>query len=275
NKTAFATVVLVAALLVTGTIVSALLAIRATTAEGLAGTRLEAANTERARALEAVQEAKQRLYDSKLAEARASRWSGRVGPRYQGLSALAEAARVAGELGVDQAHLLELRNEAIACLALPDFRRISGISGDWPPETMPVVGFDADLELFARNDREGTISVRHLADDQEVARLTGGGKGGASFNFSPGGDLLAVCYRDQLPGQATNFQVWDWRHDKVVFQPEFSVSGDALSFTADGRHLALGQGPGQGNGVVTLHEVATGKEVRRLNLDLTPTHLAV
>jgi Protein kinase domain len=62
-------------------------------------------------------ETKKQLYDTYLAEAQAVRSSHRVGRRFNGLEALRKAAGLRPSL-----ELLELRNEAIACLALPDIR---------------------------------------------------------------------------------------------------------------------------------------------------------
>src|SRR5262249_9603163 len=49
-------------------------------------------------AREAEQQAKHRLYEARLAQAKASRWSGQAGRRFASLDALAEAARLLGPL---------------------------------------------------------------------------------------------------------------------------------------------------------------------------------
>src|SRR5207253_2596759 len=134
HKAAFTTAALVAAVLVLGTIVSTWSAIRAGRAEGLAGQRLEAEQKEYARAVEAVREALQRQFEARLAQARASRWSGRTGQRLESWKAIADAARLARDLQLDELLLQKLREEAIACLTLPDMRRMKEWEG-YPPGT--------------------------------------------------------------------------------------------------------------------------------------------
>src|SRR5262249_23024361 len=106
---------LVAALVVTVAVVASLDALRL---------HQEEAATHRQLVLtrQAQQEAERRLYRSLVAQARASRLSRRVGQRFDSLQALAEAARTARQLGMPEAAFRELRNEAIACLTLPDLR---------------------------------------------------------------------------------------------------------------------------------------------------------
>ena len=61
------------------------------------------------------------LPESLIAQAQAGRWSGLVGQRFRSLEALAEA-RIGRNLEA-QADILKVRNDAIACMCLPDFRR--------------------------------------------------------------------------------------------------------------------------------------------------------
>ena len=64
----------------------------------------------------------------------------------------------------------ELRNLAVACLALPDWQTLR----QW--EGFPQGSFDWSWDepsgRFARYDLKGTISVRHLENDVEIAPLT-------------------------------------------------------------------------------------------------------
>ena len=84
----------------------------------------ELGRTRLARAAErdAKQDVLDKLWRSHFAEARAVRFSGRSGQRFDALEALAAAARIARQVGAPEATFDELRNEAIACLALPDLR---------------------------------------------------------------------------------------------------------------------------------------------------------
>ena len=159
-----------------------------------------------------------------------------------------------------------MRDEAIACFALADARLIQPEWPGYPPGFSGTPAFDADLERYARSDEKGTISVRRVADDQELARLPGRGPGGgaAELAFSPGGGLLAAHYWRKIPDSPTDFRIWDWQRREVVFEPAFPVRG--AKFSPDGRHFVLIQS----DGTVTLHDSTTQHEVTRWNADLGP-----
>src|SRR5206468_12052146 len=98
----------------------------------------------------AEREAKYSLFEARLAQARASRYSRQVGQRLESWKALTKAAALAGELALGEERLLELRNEAIACLALPDLRRVKGPWQGSPTGGPWHVEFDADLKRYSR-----------------------------------------------------------------------------------------------------------------------------
>src|SRR5205823_8244021 len=83
---------------------------------------------------EAKGEANRQLYNSLLAQARATRVSGRLGQRFESLKALKKAAELLPSLDLGTREpdaLRELRNEAIACLVLSDFQGVK--PGDGTP----------------------------------------------------------------------------------------------------------------------------------------------
>jgi serine/threonine protein kinase/WD40 repeat protein len=212
--------------------------------------------------------AKCHLFDARLAQARASRWSRQVGQRFDSLQALTEAAQIARELDLGEPRLLEVRNEAIACLALPDVQRVKEWEG-FPAGSSSGFAFDARLEHYARSDSKGTISVRRIADDSVAALLPGPGNSGAdTMMFSPDGIFLAVGYWQPLPGKRTNFQVWDWRRRAVVLEAPSPV-GPPAQFSADGRRMAVGRDDG-----TVLYDTAAWKEVKRLGPYSRPGFLA-
>jgi serine/threonine protein kinase/WD40 repeat protein len=274
HKAAVTAAALTAAVLVLGLVASTALAVWAMNAEGLASTRLRAEEKERRRALEAERLGKHRLYQSKIAEARATRLSRQPGQRFDSLAALREAAQLARELGLGAKAVRDLRDEAIACFALADVRLVQPEWPGFPAGSSGSPAFDPDLERYARSDGKGTISVRRVADDHELARLHNPDQrpaAGLAFRlmFSPDGSLLAWAdWWHQDPDSSTNFQLWDWRNGKVVFQPSFRVA--TVAFTPDGRHFALAQF----DGTITLHASAGGKEVGRWNGGLGPPWLA-
>ncbi len=124
-----------------------------------------------------------------MAEARAKRYSGRPGQRFETLTAVRKAVRLARDLGSPESVFAELRNLAVAGLALPDQHVLKEWEG-WPEGSH---GMDFDpvaLRLYARGDKQGNISVRRLDDDEEVARLEGQGKPRAVTFGADGRSLL-------------------------------------------------------------------------------------
>jgi serine/threonine protein kinase/WD40 repeat protein len=270
NKVALVTTGLVAGVLLLGSIVSIWQAIRANQAESLAVSRLKEADSARQVAVSERDRAEHRLFEARLAQARASRWSRQVGQRFESWKAVAEAATLARELKLQSERLMELRDEAVACLALADVRTVGKEWEGLPPGSSGHVTFDADLEHYARSDLKGNISIRGVSDDRELAVLPSGGASGAgAMTFSPDGRWIAVRHWHPLPGQSTNFRMWDWRSRACVFQPTFSVDG-TLAFSPDSRHLALGHDSDH----LTIHEVPTGREEKQIRLGLKPYALA-
>jgi eukaryotic-like serine/threonine-protein kinase len=272
NRTLLAAGAVAVAALLAGTAVSTWLAVRATRAEALAQHRLTGETAERRQAVAAREDAKRRLYDTTVAQARAGRRSRQVGQRFDSWEAVGEAARLGIEMGHANERLFEIRNEAIACLALTDVRPIGELKA-WPRGTEGVA-FDADLSLSAQSDAQGNISVRRLADGREEALLPGQGPGNPGTGapdvwFSPDGTMLAARYH-QSQGQTSNFRVWDWRHRKVMFELPASYGWVGLDFSPDGSQVALGF-PDR---TLSIRETHTGREVRRFTYDFAPCSIA-
>jgi WD40 repeat protein len=217
-------------------------------AASIAATRLKVQrdlahkNLERAQVAE--RDALAKLGDSYLAQAEAGRFSGRVGQRYASLDALAQAAAIARYLKPPAARLDKLRDEAIACMALPDLKRIKQWDG-WTAGTVRVA-HDADLGRYARLSRDGAISVRRTDDDQELINLSGNG---FLLFFSRDGMYLAV------EGLGKYLEVWSLeRKTKVATFHDHLAS----AFSVEGHLLAIGHD----NGSLVLHDPATGRAAR-------------
>ncbi len=174
------------ALLLTVLVVSAVAAIREKKSNADLERELknvEAAKKEAMRQLECAEnsdrEKGEKLWEANLATARASRYSGRSGRRFDALAALARAAELGRQLGHPPDRFAKLRNEAIAALALPDLK-VNEQFGDWTYDLVSV-DVNADFDLFATSDHSGRCIVRRVADDVEVARLPRrAGRGGSS-----------------------------------------------------------------------------------------------
>ena len=180
---------------------------------------------------------------SHLAQARAYRWSGQVGQRLQSLNELAAAAKLGPSL--------ELRNEAVACLALTDLRRAKSWGGF--PSGTTMLAFDARLEKYVRSDARGNLSVRRVADDEELATLRGPGAGRHAYflRFSPDGRFVAALH-DQEP-QA--LYVWDWRKRRIVLRSGLSGGVD---FSSDSQQLVLFE-----KGSIRWFDLTSGQEVKQ------------
>ncbi len=279
NKTILAMTAAIATVLVLAAVVGTWQAIRATRAEGLARTRLQGATEARNDAQAAQQQAederdlaKHRLYDARLAQARAGRRSGQIGQRFESLKALHEATRLASELKLDKSAWMNVRNEAIACLSLLDVRLVN----EWQMLDLSDRGnvFDADLEHYSTIDEDGHVVVRRIGDDKELARLAAPENieydTAWAAGFSPNGDLLAT-YSTYQGDQVSLFHVWDWRKQTIVFRAPFSdVIRQATCFSPDSRLLGIARP----NGDVVLFDLSNGQELRRIETKTRPEDLA-
>jgi serine/threonine protein kinase/WD40 repeat protein len=218
------------------------------------------------RQVEAVRHAEQdmteRLWEARLAQARAGRASRLPGQRFKSLEALTEAARIRPTR--------ELRNEAVACLALADVRVEREWDADLETDRLTLstgVAFDPSLEHYAYTSADGTVCVRAVADDRLVASLAGP-RGPADFlRFSPDGHYLAARYTtSEHP-----CWVWDWRAGKKVFgrsqPPLFTL---AMDFLPDSSSFILGDK--QGLETVGL---PSGQTLGTTRLDVGPGWVAV
>jgi serine/threonine protein kinase/WD40 repeat protein len=211
---------------------------------GIVATSLEAV---RARRLEheaqtARHDATDRLWASYLAEAHALRVSGQAGRHFESLATIKKAAAIRPSL--------ELRNEAIASMVLPDIRWVGRKDFSKTREPMRP---DPTFERYALCDKRGTVSVRRAADDREEAGLPGVGVAATSVGeFSPNGKFLVVPYADQ------HWRVWDWSKAVTVLESEF-VKG--YGFGPDNRTFAISDTTN-----IVLHDLVGGK--RRNNISL-------
>jgi eukaryotic-like serine/threonine-protein kinase len=175
--------------------------------------------------------ATEKLWDSYLAQARANRWSGQPGRRFDSLEVLAKAAAIRPAL--------ELRNEAIACMTLPDIRVAKAWEG-YPPGSS-CFGVDEHFARYARSDRQGNISVREVDSDREIIHLPGEGiPVDWVLRFSPCGRYLAAVY-----GNTGNLRVWDLAQGKTILQATQAVHLFTMDFSPDGQSVVYGNRAGE------------------------------
>jgi WD40 repeat protein/tRNA A-37 threonylcarbamoyl transferase component Bud32 len=207
------------------------------------------------RAEQAERDATDRLWNAYLAQAQAARWSKRPGQRFKSLEALTAAAAIHPAP--------ELRDEALACLGLADLR----CARSWPVPRNAAVQFDARAERYALLGEDGTLRIRTLADNQEVADLPGPGGRVVDCLFSPDGAALAAQY--ETAGRAEH-HVWDLAQRKVRWKCPAVAGNAGKAFSRNGRLLAVTQ-PG---GKIGVYEVANGELVHSLDAERLPDRLS-
>jgi WD40 repeat protein len=183
----------------------------------------QAERAERQRAVRAEGDALARLHEAKLNYVRANRLTGQLGQRFDSLAELTLAAA--------RTNSLELRNEAIACLALPDLRPLQ----QWAKTPRwDSFRFSASHQRYVTNDASGTLTIRAADTDKLLFAMPGqGAKDVASFTaFSPDDRFVAAL--DKL-GQV---HIWDGEKQaaRVIALP-----GEAtlLTFTPESRALVV------------------------------------
>jgi serine/threonine protein kinase/WD40 repeat protein len=215
---------------------------------------------EAGKARQAERAARDKAYKALVAQAQAERWSGRPGRRLDSLQALQEAVELERSLDRDGKELLELRNEAIACLTLVDMR----LEKTWQgiPAVHYAVAFDTPLQRYAYSDGKGTIKVCKLADSQEISSLDGPGVPATELQFSPDGRFLAAGY-------ASRILVWGLPERRVRLQLSHAFLG--FDWSADSRQLVVGRQDKS----IGVYALPAGTELKRLTVGLEPVRLAI
>ncbi len=212
---------------------------------------------QRLRAERAERDMTDRLWNSYLAEARAMRWSGRAGRRFESLAALREAAAIHPSL--------ELRNEAIACLALPDVQVQSKLRSDFPGRCAGFA-FDSRFERYAWKHEDGSISICRVSDHVELERLPSKTRtDAAQLYFSPNGQWLT-----QKPGGGTMipFEVWDVSSGQLILSETYAAR--SLSFRPDSTGIAAAEQ----NGKIHFYDLSLRAEVTNVNAGPELRHIA-
>jgi WD40 repeat protein len=214
------------------------------------------------RAREAERDAKEKLCQSYRDQAKAGRLSRRVGQRLDSLAALAKAAKIAHELNLSEERFRDLRNEAIACLALPDLGVAKEWNG-WPTGTL-AVDFDGALERYARLDRQGIVSIRGVADDREIQRVVAM-KGTDWVELSHNGRFLVVGGKDRL-------ELWNLigPEPSLIHEEREQYANSTRAFSRDSHQFAFSRK----DGVIILYDLASSQEIRRFEVGAQPRFLA-
>lgn len=151
------------------------------------------------RAVHAVGERQEQLWHSQLLEARSHRISREPGQRIEALQTLRHAAAFRPSL--------ELRNEAIAALLLPDL----GPKTNWHAVRLPhgPLAYTGDFKFCSTHRRDGRLVVLDALDAAPVAEMPGTNAEITWLQFSPDDRWLGAGFRDGV------VQVWDWRRREL------------------------------------------------------------
>jgi serine/threonine protein kinase/WD40 repeat protein/tetratricopeptide (TPR) repeat protein len=211
---------------------------------------------------------REKLLLSMISEARAQKYSRRVGQRFGTLKTIGEAVALARELGKPAETFNELRNLAIAALALPDLRPASEWV-DFPNDASYGAALNADpqLRLAAIVCGQGEVRLRRIGKGaparEEFARLPGLGPETA-VSWGPDGRFLAVWNKQG----GTRFQVWKIDEDKAALH--FEPPGGSLAFAfapAGQRLIVLGS-----DGQIRQFDLQTGKIVHACTFQTDVLH---
>ncbi len=185
------------------------------------------------------------LYSARVAQTRAARQSGRRGQRVDGLAAIEEAVSLTRGLfpGDEEREnaIRGLRDEAIACLANPDF----GVVRSWQAtETwLARVAFDTKLEKYAQGHLDGTIVIRRVSDDAELARFPSPGDTVWALKFSLDGNFLEARYHPPR-ARVREICVWDVRSGEKVLSEQGEFRFAPMTLSPDGKQVWLAnEGP--------------------------------
>jgi serine/threonine protein kinase/WD40 repeat protein len=210
---------------------------------------------------EAKRQATDKLWEAYFAQAKASRFSGRIGRRFQSLEAIRKALLLPTPPGRS---LTELRTEAIAALVLPDLDDAHA----WEGASSDVHVWEQHLDLARAvyADITGNVSLHRLKDDAELARLPNRGRllwGGLSF--SPDGRFV-----QQRTGQGQ--MLWDLQAPDPVAKIEIDAAlhEHTVAFSSDSTRVAF---VGAKDQAVVVYATESGKLLQTLHPGLRPERM--
>lgn len=200
--------------------------------------------------------AEERLFESLLTQAQASRLSTSSDRMFQTKQAIEEAADLAAELDLTAEQQLRLRNEAIASMAIA-----CGLREDtrWPQgESVAAIDFDSQLQHYVRGDREGRgeIVVRRVDDNSIVARLKSPGTMSRFIRCSPTGKYVYVAYGSR------KCRVWNVDTQWEIVNLPIPLHYLGFDFSPDESLLAIAQADRQ----IDVYRLPSGDHHQTLTL---------
>jgi WD40 repeat protein len=182
------------------------------------------------------------------AQSQSRRLLGLAGQRFDGLDGIRSLAEVGRSL--------ELRNEAIACLALPDLR--PNVAATRGVTNVMALALGENLDRYAVADVTGRISIRRWRDDSEVEALPDSIENVEDMQLSPRGAHIAAAYASEGLRALSVFRL---ASGKRVFCLANALSGRVMDFSDDDGFLAAGGA----DSTLRVVELTNGQTVRRLD----------
>lgn len=186
-------------------------------------------------------------YDSKLAQAKLLRLSGRLGQQFDSIQAIRDATVLLPDLDLNHSDSIEakrrLRNEAIAALVLSDLRTCSEspIKDGWGFRQR--ISFNDDMTLCAMGNEEGETQVIQLGKtrdkDQVIHTLRSPRMMSSRIQLSPDGRFLGTLNQKSTHDVYQNVMFYLWDLNKPE-QPIFEHAGGVdFQFSDDSSLLAF------------------------------------
>jgi serine/threonine protein kinase/WD40 repeat protein len=201
-------------------------------------------------------EATRQLFEALVEQARATRHRPEAGRRFQSLAALDRAAGIRRDPA--------LRNEYIASLAHSDLQPAKTWQG--LPRGSKYYDFEPTLEVYARVSGEGELTVRRIADDAEIAKLTGVPKTGNLW-LSPGAHFALIAYQQSGSDRfhVTVYRITDGQSMQLILELTDVVRDDwqtGWDFSYDSKILMCRQGAS----AIGFYDLATGRCLQTIEI---------
>jgi serine/threonine protein kinase/WD40 repeat protein len=165
----------------------------------------------RDRAIAEEQAKIKQLRESYFQQAAATMRSHAQGQRLKAFEAIRAAAQISPSI--------ELRNQAIACMSIPDVELAGTVQ---LPQSVGAVAFTRNGERYAYVGTDNLIHVMRTADRGQILQISPFGKKPVDARlFSPDGRYLAYCWAQYIPSgtQAISkrgYELWDLQRNRPV-----------------------------------------------------------
>jgi WD40 repeat protein len=200
------------------------------------------------RAESALERLTQATRNALHAQSQSRRLLGLAGQRFDGLEGIRSL------VGIERS--IELRNEAIACLALSDLR--PNVAGTRLVTNSMALALGDNLDRYAHADAAGRISIRRWLDNSELKALPGSIENVELLQLSPGGGHVAAAHA--LDGRHA-VSVFRLASGERLLRFTNAISGRVMDFSHDDGFLVVGGA----DSTLRVIELTNGQTVRRLD----------